>query len=123
MAQEKLKKGGFILLRPDSGDPIEAVIMALEAAEKVFGVDTNKKGFKIPKGCGIIQGDGVDLGLIKEILAAMLERKFSPEVICSASIRQKIRSCLSCLSNLNRGAYKLCSNTDKARHDGFDFIM
>ena len=27
--------GGFMVLRPDSGDPVEAVLMALRAAEKV----------------------------------------------------------------------------------------
>ena len=28
--------GGFMVLRPDSGDPVEAVLMALRAAEKVM---------------------------------------------------------------------------------------
>ena len=33
----KVEKGGFIVLRPDSGDPVEAVMLGLEAAEKAFG--------------------------------------------------------------------------------------
>lgn len=48
MAQRKVEQGGFMILRPDSGDPIQAVVMALEAAEKVFGVDVNSKGYKAP---------------------------------------------------------------------------
>ena len=47
VAQEKVDGGGFMVLRPDSGDPVEAVLMALEAAEKVFGADTNGKGYKV----------------------------------------------------------------------------
>ena len=48
--RRKAEKGGFIVLRPDSGDPVEAVLMALEAGEKVFGVDTNALGYKVPRG-------------------------------------------------------------------------
>ena len=48
--RRKAEKGGFMVLRPDSGDPVEAVLMALEAGEKVFGVDTNALGYKVPRG-------------------------------------------------------------------------
>ena len=48
VAQRKLARGGFMILRPDSGDPVEAVLLALDAAEKVFGVDVNRKGYKVP---------------------------------------------------------------------------
>lgn len=82
VAQQKIDKGGMLVLRPDSGDPVEAVIMALEAAEKVFGVDVNSKGFKIPKGCSIIYGDGVSLEVMGQVLAAMLDKNFSAEVSC-----------------------------------------
>ena len=36
-----------MVLRPDSGDPVEAVLAALKAAEKVFGADVNTKGYKV----------------------------------------------------------------------------
>lgn len=80
IAQAQIGAGGYMVLRPDSGDPVEAVIAALEAAEKVFGVDTNSKGYKVPRGCGVIQGDGIDLQKLSEILAAVLEKGFSAEV-------------------------------------------
>jgi nicotinamide phosphoribosyltransferase len=50
IARQKTDKGGFMVLRPDSGDPVEAVLMGLSAGEKVFGVDTNALGFKVPRG-------------------------------------------------------------------------
>ncbi len=62
------KKGGLWVLRPDSGDPVEAVMMALEAAEKAFGVQVNSKGFKVIKGCAVIQGDGINKDVVVKIL-------------------------------------------------------
>lgn len=55
------QKGGFLVLRPDSGDPVETVLAGLRAAERAFGADVNKKGFKTPRGCSVLQGDGIDL--------------------------------------------------------------
>ena len=46
VAEKKVGRGGFMVLRPDSGEPVEAVLEALRAAEKVFGVDINSKGYK-----------------------------------------------------------------------------
>lgn len=81
VAQQKVEKGGFMVLRPDSGDPVKTVLMALEAAEKVFGVDTNSKGYKTPRGCGVIQGDAVTMQSLQEILGAVLEKGYSAQVL------------------------------------------
>ena len=50
VARQKTEKGGFMVLRPDSGDPVQAVLMGLEAGEKVFGVDANALGYRVPRG-------------------------------------------------------------------------
>lgn len=70
-------KKGFLVLRPDSGDPVETVLMGLKAADKTFGSDVNKKGFKTPRGCSVLQGDGIDLETLKKILAAVEAEGFS----------------------------------------------
>lgn len=49
------------------------------AAEKVFGVDVNQKGFKVLRGCGVIQGDGIGLESLKRILEAVLAAGFSAQ--------------------------------------------
>jgi hypothetical protein len=151
VASRKLQRGGYMILRPDSGDPTEAVLMvrhasraarthththtradasgptcmrgtplagtvaagfealqrgrrvsrharcaagrrrsavhtamwalsswhatlvagrhaqALHAAEKVFGSEVNGRGFRVIKGCGVIQGDGIDLDTLAKI--------------------------------------------------------
>ncbi|KAK9909867.1 hypothetical protein WJX75_008746 [Coccomyxa subellipsoidea] len=109
IAQAQKGAGGYMVLRPDSGDPVEAVIAALEAAEKVFGVDTNSKGYKVPRGCGVIQGDGIDLQKLSEILAAVLEKGFSAEAVAfgmGGGLLQKVnRDTMSFATKLSHVVY------------------
>lgn len=69
--------GGFMVLRPDSGDPAEVVVEALEACSRVFGYDVNAKGFKVLRGCGVIQGDGMSPGAVRRVLGAVMGAGFS----------------------------------------------
>lgn len=64
-----------------AGDPVEAVLLALEAAEKVFGVDVNSCGYKVPKSCGVIQGDGISIEMLDEILQAVMSQGYSAQVL------------------------------------------
>ena len=63
-----------------AGNPVEVVLMALEAAVKVFSADTNSKGFLVPRGCGVIQGDGIGLKTIADILEAVVKKGYSAQV-------------------------------------------
>ncbi|CAG8575713.1 5260_t:CDS:10 [Cetraspora pellucida] len=93
VAAQKLEKGGVMILRPDSGDPIEVVLMALRAADKVFGSYTNKKGYKILRGCSVVQGDAVTFESMKNILNAVKEAGYSVQNITigmGAGLLQKV---------------------------------
>ncbi|KAF9938255.1 hypothetical protein BGZ67_000341 [Mortierella alpina] len=79
VASFKLEKGGFLVLRPDSGDIVESVLLGLRAAEKVFGCDVNKKGYKVIRGCGVIQGDGVSYQSLAKILEAVLAEGYAAQ--------------------------------------------
>lgn len=79
IASVKLERGGFMILRPDSGDPSTVVLQALYAAEKVFGSTINQKGFKVLNGAGVIQGDSVDYQEIKKILNSVIQSGFSAQ--------------------------------------------
>ncbi|KAL3160782.1 hypothetical protein ABBQ38_009193 [Trebouxia sp. C0009 RCD-2024] len=81
VAQQQVGKGGFLILRPDSGNPVETVLLALEAAEKVFGVEVNSLGYKVPKSCGVIQGDGINIQTLDKILQAVMEQGFSAQAV------------------------------------------
>jgi len=93
IAAQKVEKGGFMVLRPDSGDQVEVVMMALRAADKVFGSTVNKKGYKLIKGCGVIQGDAVTIESMKKILNAAKEAGYSAQNIAfgmGAGLLQKL---------------------------------
>jgi nicotinamide phosphoribosyltransferase len=77
LAGEMKKKGGTIVLRPDSGDPVDAILQALKAGEEAFGADVNKKGFKVLRGVAAIQGDGIDHSVVKKIIEAALKAGYS----------------------------------------------
>ncbi|CAG8564465.1 6075_t:CDS:10 [Acaulospora morrowiae] len=109
IASQKLEKGGFMILRPDSGDPVEVIMMALRAAEKVFGIDVNKKGYKIIRGCSVIQGDGVNIRNLKAIIKAAKEAGYSIQNISfgmGSGLLQKINSdTMSFATKLNHTTY------------------
>lgn len=87
IASKKVGKGGFLVLRPDSGDPSTVVLMALQyllriklrSAEKVFGAKINSKGYKVLCGCGVIQGDGIHYNEIKNILECITSNGYSAQ--------------------------------------------
>ncbi|CAJ0862498.1 7623_t:CDS:10 [Entrophospora sp. SA101] len=79
VASGKIGKGGYMVLRPDSGDQVTVVLMALRAAEKIFGSVKNKKGYKVINGCGVIQGDGVTIDSLEAILKATGEAGYSAQ--------------------------------------------
>jgi len=79
IAEYKVSKGGTIVLRPDSGDPVESVIKGLLAANTVFGSTVNKKGYKVINKAAVIQGDGINITVVKKILTATKEAGFSAQ--------------------------------------------
>jgi len=79
--EEKLKKGGLWVFRPDSGDPVESILLALKAGETSFGTTKNKKGYKVINGAACIQGDGINMPVVKKILDAALKEGFSAQNI------------------------------------------
>lgn len=73
-------KGGLFVARPDSGNPVDVVMQALESLGKNFGFDYNSKGFKVlHPSVRVIQGDGVDTQEIARILSYMKTRGWAAE--------------------------------------------
>jgi nicotinamide phosphoribosyltransferase len=69
LLKDQIKESGAtIVVRPDSGDPIEIVLETLDRLGKHFGYTENSKGFKVLNNVRVIQGDGVNLESIEEIL-------------------------------------------------------
>ena len=71
------EKGGTHVIRPDSGEPVSCVIRGLEACAKYYGYTVNSKGYKVLNNSAVIQGDGIDYHILKDILEATLSAGFS----------------------------------------------
>jgi nicotinic acid phosphoribosyltransferase len=78
---EQNKTNGFMVIRPDSGDPVEAVLEGLQKAEVAFGVELNKKGYKVLKNCSVIQGDGINIHMLSNIIDAVIKAGYSVQSV------------------------------------------
>ncbi len=77
LKQEIIDSGAVLIIRPDSGEPAPVVLKTAQILESKFGVTINSKGFKVLKNVRIIQGDGINLESIKEILNTLLSNGYS----------------------------------------------
>ncbi|MFV8781504.1 nicotinate phosphoribosyltransferase [Microbulbifer sp. SA54] len=86
--------GGTLVIRPDSGDPVDVVTQTVERLMRIFGARINDKGYRVlPDYIRVIQGDGVSLHTIEGILAAMKARKQSADNVAfgmGAELLQKV---------------------------------
>jgi nicotinamide phosphoribosyltransferase len=72
---EILGRDGVLVVRPDSGDPMEIVPDVIEALMTKFGYTTTAQGYRLlPEKVRVIQGDGVDKDSIVKIMDVMIER-------------------------------------------------
>lgn len=70
--------GGKLVIRPDSGDPVEVICRCLRILENKLGMTKNSKGYKVlPPYFGLIQGDGINDESLPEILDAVVSRGYS----------------------------------------------
>lgn len=72
------ERGGKIVVRPDSGDPVTTPIEIIEILMEKFGYETNEQGYKqLPPYIGVIQGDGINQESLRQILDILLEKKLA----------------------------------------------
>jgi nicotinamide phosphoribosyltransferase len=77
-----VNRDGRLVIRPDSGDPVQTLKQVFRVLWEKFGGTINEKGFKvIDPHVRVIQGDGVNYESIIEILEMMIEERFSVENI------------------------------------------
>ena len=77
LKQEVIDSGATIVIRPDSGEPIEVVSKITHILADKFGTTTNSKGYKVLKNVRVIQGDGVNEQSVHEILQRLKDEGFS----------------------------------------------
>lgn len=73
-----LKREGKIVLRLDSGDPIDVCLKSLKKLGKIFKTIINEKGYKeLPSQIGLIYGDSIDYEIMEKILKAMKKHRWA----------------------------------------------
>ena len=71
-------RGGRLVVRPDSGDPIATPVAVIGWLMDAFGYTVNEKGYKVlPDYIRVIQGDGINLTSMAKILSTMKRRGYS----------------------------------------------
>jgi nicotinamide phosphoribosyltransferase len=93
LRQQVVDSGATVVIRPDSGEPVEVVSRVAHILGEKFGTTVNSKGYKVLKNVRIIQGDGVNQDSIKDILQRLKDEGFSASNIAfgiGGSLLQKI---------------------------------
>ncbi len=73
MKDKIVASGATLVIRPDSGDPVEVLTKLMEILAAGFGFETNAKGYDVLNNVRVIWGDGINLKSIKRILTAMCD--------------------------------------------------
>lgn len=77
LRQAVIDSGATVIIRPDSGNPVEIVGKLLQRLDQHFGSVMNQKGYKVLNHVRVIQGDGVNEASMSEILANIETLGFS----------------------------------------------
>jgi len=80
LVEARQDHGGFLVVRPDSGQPTEILRKVFQILGEKFGYTVNSKGYKVlPKYIRVIQGDGISYDSLAEILASVCSAGWSSE--------------------------------------------
>lgn len=118
-AEEVKEAGGVLIVRPDSGDPVECVVKGLQILDDAFGHTEQESGLKVLNNAAIIQGDGVnDEDIFEKILPAVIVSGYSPINVAfgmGESNHKALRSDLE-------AAYKTCAiGLEKGESTAWDY--
>jgi nicotinamide phosphoribosyltransferase len=78
---EKTKDNKFVILRLDSGDPVEVSLKCAQILDNHFGSTMNSKGYKVLNHVRLIQGDGVNYETIDRVLHVLESNGYSSDNI------------------------------------------
>lgn len=79
LKQDILDSGATLVVRPDSGNPAEVVLDCAMILAEYFGMTKNEKGFNVLNNVRILQGDGINIDSIKQILDYLESSGFSAD--------------------------------------------
>ena len=78
LREKVLGRQGTLVVRPDSGDPIETPLRTVKTLWDKFGGHVNGKGYRVlDPHVRVIQGDGMTVDSIGQLVARMIEEGFA----------------------------------------------
>lgn len=86
LRDEVLGRDGVLVVRPDSGHPVEVVLKVLDILGETFGREKNEKGYWVlnPK-VRVIQGDGIDYEMLGRLLFSLEHAGWSADNLAFGS--------------------------------------
>lgn len=111
LKDEVIRSGATLVVRPDSGDPVDVVHQCLELLDEAFGHTVNSKGFKVLNHVRVIQGDGINPNSIKAILERATSAGYATDNLAFGMGG-------ALLQQLNRDTQKFALKCSAARVDG-----
>lgn len=81
LRQLVVDSGATVVIRPDSGDPVDVNRRLIEILGEKFGYTVNAKGYKVLNNVRLIQGDGVCEETIRAILSTFKNMGWSADNI------------------------------------------
>jgi nicotinamide phosphoribosyltransferase len=81
LRQQVIDSGATVVIRPDSGDPVEVNRNLIQILDSKFGSTVNAKGFKVLNNVRLIQGDGINELTVRSILGAFMALGYSADNI------------------------------------------
>ena len=113
LRQQVIDSGATVVIRPDSGDPVEVNRRLIEILGEKFGFTVNSKGFKVLNNVRLIQGDGVNELTIRSILGAFTAMGWSADNIAFGMGG-------ALLQQVDRDTQKFAMKASSARINGAD---
>lgn len=111
LRDEVIASGGTLVVRPDSGDPVEVVHQCITLLDEAFGHTKNGKGYRLLNHVRLIQGDGVNPDSIRAILERITSVGYAADNIAfgmGGALLQKV----------DRDTQKFALKCSAARIDG-----
>lgn len=109
LKEQVLTRDGVLVVRPDSGDPVYSVNNVLRWLAGAFGTRYNTKGYRVLNDkVRVIQGDGIDRGMVDAILSDIIADGWSADNIAFGSGG-------GLLQNVNRDTHKFAFKASAIR--------
>jgi nicotinamide phosphoribosyltransferase len=73
LKQQVIDSGATVVIRPDSGDPVEVLPKMMRILGEGFGYTTNSKGYKVLNNVRLLWGDGINQLSVRSILGVVVD--------------------------------------------------